>query len=213
MFIDRIDAGRQLAEKLQPYQGRNPLVLAIPLGGVPVGFEVAKLIQGEFFVIMVRRLPFPNDVSSSFGAIAEDGSMFILPGAASDLNPEQIKNIVENQRRELRSWVKIFRGGQPLPDMRGKNVILVNDGIAMGPKIYVAINLCQKQRPERIIIGAPVCSPEVGRSLEQMNNVSNTVLLEQPKYFRSVSQVYEKWHNVTEYEVISFIKRWKKAFA
>lgn len=207
MFIDRYDAGIQLAKELISFQGTNPVVLAIPKDGVPVGFEVAKRIDAKFSLVILRNLPFPNHPMSSFGAIAEDDSIFFLPGAAMNLTSQQIKTIVKEQRKEIIRSKKVMRSDQPLPNIKDEDVILVNDGIAIGALMYAAINLCKKLNPAKIVVAAPVSSPEVARSLDQMSSVNNAIILKQPKFFRSVSQVYDRWQPVSDHEVLSIMER------
>ena len=213
MFKDRYDAGRQLAKELLAFREENPLVLAIPRGGVAVAFEIAKLLNAQFSLIITRKLPFPYNPESGFGAIAEDGSIVILRGASSNLSPKMIETVINNQKEEIQRRIKILRGGRPIPELNGRTIILVDDGIAMGSTMRAAIMMCKKQEPDKIVVASPVGSPELTRALQQKEAVDQTVILKKPRFFRAVSQVYEKWYDVPDYEVLSIMNEWHNEHA
>ena len=210
MFTDRKDAGKQLAKKLQRYQDDYALVLAIPRGGVPVAYEIAKRISAELSLIIARKLPFPNNPEAGFGAIAEDGSTVILRSAVANLAAGMIETIVEEQKEEIQRRIKILRGGRPFPKLTGKTVILVDDGIAMGSTMRASIKMCAKKGPANLVIASPVSSPELARTLQQKRVVNEVVILEQPKFFRTVAQVYEHWHDISDHEVLEVLHSWEK---
>jgi putative phosphoribosyl transferase len=213
MFLNRIDAGKQLAAALKKYQNTSPLVLAITDGGVAVGVEVAKRLKAQFSLVMVQRLPFPGTQESEFGALAEDDSMFLLPAAAATLPVKVFKSIVEAKKKEINRRIKILRRGLPIPNLNKKVVILVNDGIALGSVTYAAIYLTRKRQPRKIVFAAPVSSPEVARSLDMISDVHESIILKQPKFFRRISQVYQNWHEFTEHEVITIMQQWYKHYS
>lgn len=212
MFFDRVDAGKQLAAALNKYQSFSPIVFAISDGGVPVGIEIAKRLHLDFSVIIVQKLTFPGETDYIIGALAEDNSMFLLPTAASMLSLEKVKSIVSEQRKEISRRRKILRNDEPLPDITQKVVILVSDGIALGSVVYAAIYLCQKNNPSKIIVAAPVSSPEVARSLEELSDVHETIILKQPDFFQHVSEVYENWQEIPEHEVLDILLDWKRRY-
>jgi len=213
MFADRTDAGKQLAKKLEKYQHQDTLILAIPRGGVPVAIEIAKHLYAELSMIIARKLPFPFNPESGFGAVAEDGSTIILHSAAANLSQERVDLIIEDQKREITRRIKILRSGNPLPNMQGRMVILVDDGIAMGSTMRAAIKTCKKHNPGKLIVASPVGSPEVARALQFKDAVDETIILEKPKFFRSVSQVYEHWHDVADHEVLAIMNQWHCSYA
>ena len=213
MFADRTDAGKQLAKKLEKYQNQDTLILAIPRGGVPVAIEIAKHLYAELSMIIARKLPFPFNPESGFGAVAEDGSTIILHSAAANLSQERVDLIIEDQKREITRRIKILRSGNPLPNMQGRMVILVDDGIAMGSTMRAAIKTCKKHNPGKLIVASPVGSPEVARALQFKDAVDETIILEKPKFFRSVSQVYEHWHDVADHEVLAIMNQWHRSYA
>ncbi|MFO7974586.1 MAG: phosphoribosyltransferase family protein [Candidatus Hydrogenedentota bacterium] len=136
MFDDRTDAGRQLAQALDSYKEKEPLVLAIPKGGIPVGLEVAAYLDAEFSVLISRKLPFPHNPESGFGAEAEDGTLYLHEIAAHPFSKKEIEAIAQRQRAEIVRRIQLLRHGNPLPPLKGRTVILVDDGIA----ITLAIN-------------------------------------------------------------------------
>lgn len=213
MFKDRFDAGKKLAQKLEHYSDEDPIVLAIPRGGVPVGFEVAKHLNCRFSLVIARKLPFPYNPEAGFGAIAEDGSTYIMTGAMNNISQNMLDTILAQQKEEIKRRVNILRGGRPLPELQSQTVILVDDGIAMGSTIQTAIKLCEKKEAEKIIVGSPVSSPEVARSIGQRPSVAETIILETPKFFRAVAQVYEHWYDVPDHEVLEIMNRWQNEFA
>ena len=131
MFDDRKDAGQKLGEHLSRYRGSDALVLAIPRGGVEVGYYVAEQLELPFSIVVVRKLPFPYNPEAGFGAVAEDGSIYLVDSAHRHI-PRRIKEqIIEEQKQEIGRRMKVLRGDKPLPEISGKTVILVDDGIAM----------------------------------------------------------------------------------
>lgn len=210
MFVDRKHAGKELSKKLSHLRDKNPLVLAIPRGGVPVGCEIAKALKADFSLIIARKLPFPYNSESGFGAIAEDGSNVILNQAKSIFSSGTIETIKEEQKIKIKNRIQVLRGGHPLPEIANRTVILVDDGIAMGSTIRASIMLIVKRCPKSLIVAVPVSSPEVGKSLEEEECVDETIIIEQPRYFRAVAQAYDNWRDIPDHEVISIMKDWQR---
>jgi putative phosphoribosyl transferase len=205
MFYDRKDAGKKLAEALEGYGDKQDLiVLAIPRGGVEVGYEVATHLGADFSLIVTRKLPFPHNPESGFGAIAEDGSTFLFDFAAGELQEETVEEIKKEQQEEIARRVQTLRKGKPLPGLEGKTVILVDDGLAMGSTMRASIKMCRKQKPEAVVVAVPVAGERVKEEMERL--ADDTVVLETPPNFRAVAQVYENWYDVTDTEVIAVMK-------
>ncbi len=206
-FRDRKDAGRHLARALMHYGPERPLVLAIPRGGTEVGFEVAKALDADFDLLIARKLPFPDNPESGFGAIAEDGSLYIIPYYADILDPTLVESIVEYQKGEILRRIRTLRGGRPITPVNGRTVILVDDGIAMGSTMHAAIAFCQHQGAAKIVVAAPVGSPRVKAELEEI--VDDVVILSTPPWFRAVADAYENWYDVSDEEVLAIMKQWE----
>lgn len=205
MFKDRKDAGQKLALALQTYKDENPLVFAIPRGGVELGYEISNLLDADFSLLICRKLPFPDNTESGFGAIAEDGSLYINEVAASSVSDKEIKQIIAEQKLEIKRRIATLREGKPLPLIKGRTVILVDDGIAMGSTMHVAVDLCQKEEAKKIIVAVPVAGR---KTIEQFSNrVDEMIVLESPVPFYAVAQVYEHWYDVSDEEVLRFFEK------
>jgi len=201
MFRDRKDAGEKLAAALKAYRGEDALVLAIPRGGAELGYEVAKALRCDLALIICRKLPYPYDPESGFGAVAEDGSLYINESAALSVSRSEIEKIVAQQKEEIQRRIERLRGGRALPPLKGRTVILVDDGIAMGSTMRTAVELCRKQEAGKIVVAVPVAG---ARSIEEFSHlVDEVVVLESPVNFYAVAQVYEKWRDVSDEEVLA----------
>lgn len=202
MFNDRKDAGKKLAAALDKYKDKEVLVLAIPRGGVELGYEVSKALDADFSLIICRKLPYPFNTESGFGAIAEDGSVYINHMAAASVTEEEIKQIIVQQSKEIKRRIQTLRGSNALPAMKGRTVILVDDGIAMGSTMHVAVELCRKKEAKKIIVSVPVASAQAIQKFSQM--ADEVVALESPTNFYAVAQVYKNWYDVSDEEVLNF---------
>ncbi|MHC4621083.1 MAG: phosphoribosyltransferase [Planctomycetota bacterium] len=207
MFEDRKDAGQKLAEALDAYREQNPLVLAIPRGGVEVAYHVAKRLGAEFSILVARKLPFPDNPEAGFGAVAEDGSTFILDYAARHLSPHTVEEIKKEQTFEIKRRIETLRKGEPLPQIIGKTVILVDDGIAMGSTMRAGILLCRDRKAKEIVVASPVASSSTAAAFEKI--ADGVVILEKPRLFRAVAQVYVNWYDVSDEEVIGIMESWE----
>ncbi len=203
MFKDRQDAGQQLAKALKKYKDEKPLVLAIPRGGVAVGHAVANRLESEFSILIARKLPFPHNPEAGFGAIAEDGGYHVIEGMKVFIAEEEVSRIIEEQKQEIERRQEILRKGKPLPTIKGRTVILVDDGIATGATMLVAVKMCQKQEAGKIVVAVPVAGQD--RIREFKKRVDELVVLESPASFRAVAQVYENWYDVPDDEVLAIL--------
>ncbi|MBS3817905.1 phosphoribosyltransferase [bacterium] len=208
MFEDRKEAGQKLAKALEKYKNQEILVLAIPKGGVEVGFEVAVHLRARFSLVIVRKLPFPDNPEAGFGAVAEDGSSFLLQPMSSGISPQQIKRVKKTQIEEIQRRIQSLRQGKPLPQITGRKVILTDDGLAMGSTMRAAIKLCQKKNPQKLIVAVPVAGKKVAREMESL--VNETIILETPSFFQAVAQVYKNWYDVPDSEVLNIMNKWEK---
>ena len=204
MFKNRKDAGEKLAQALEKYRTENPIILAIPRGGVEVGLQVAERLNADFSLIIARKLPFPDNPEAGFGAIAENGSTFIFENAYYWLAGETIEEIKQQQIAEIERRIKTLRGGNPLPEIAGRTVIIIDDGIAMGSTMRAAIELCKNKKAGKIVVAVPVAGREIAEKLQE--KVDELVVLETPVYFRAVAQAYERWYDVSDEEVLDLLR-------
>jgi putative phosphoribosyl transferase len=207
MFEDRKDAGRKLARALEQYADENVLVLAIPRGGVEAAFEVAAHLNADFSLLITRKLPYPDNPEAGFGAVAEDGSTFIVNGGTGWLSSTEIDVIKNEQIYEIKRRIKVLRGGKSLPKIENRTVILVDDGLAMGSTMRASILMCRKQNPEKIVAAVPVAGRDVAKQMQ--SEVDELVVLEAPPFFRAVAQVYKNWYDVSDQEVLEIMQKWQ----
>lgn len=204
MFKNRKDAGEKLAQVLEKYRDKNPIVLAIPRGGVEVGLQVSRKLGAEFSLIIVRKLPFPDNPEAGFGAVAEDGSTFIFENASYWLARETIERIKQDQFAEVERRINALRRGNPLPELSGRTVILVDDGIAMGSTMRAAIELCRARKAGKIVVAVPVTGREAAKAIEK--EADELIVLDIPINFRAVAQAYENWYDVSDEEVLDLLR-------
>jgi putative phosphoribosyl transferase len=209
MFRDRTEAGEKLALALEHYTGQKVLTLAIPRGGVEIGYQVARHLDSDLSIVISRKLPFPDNPEAGFGAVAEDGSTYINRAAAGWLPHPVIRKIIREQEEEIRRRIAILRQGQPLPVILGRTVILIDDGIAMGSTMRASINLCRNQKAGRIVVAAPVAGAQTAEEIGTL--ADETVILTTPPLFRAVAQVYQNWYDVPDKEVIDILDRWRRS--
>ena len=204
MFKNRKDAGEKLARALEKYREEHPVVLAIPRGGVEVGLQVSKRLGTDFCLVIARKLPFPDNPEAGFGAVAENGSTVIIENAGYWLAGETFERIKKEQIAEIERRINALRGGKPLPDIAGRTVILVDDGIAMGSTMRAAIELCRNKKAKKIVVAVPVAGKEIADVIAK--EADEIVVLETPASFRAVAQVYENWYDVSDEEVLDLLR-------
>jgi putative phosphoribosyl transferase len=205
VFRDREEAGKQLGTALSRYKRTGSLVLGIPRGGAEVAWQVALALASEFSILVVRKLPFPDNPESGFGAIAEDGTVYLHPVAHRDVPRGLVERIVREQREEVLRRVRILRANRPLPDLRGRHVILVDDGIAMGSTTRAAVECCRNLGARRVIVAAPVASPHAIAALREV--ADEVVVLLAPPFFRAVAEIYAHWYDVPDTEVVAILEK------
>ncbi|MHC4118613.1 MAG: phosphoribosyltransferase [Planctomycetota bacterium] len=205
MFRDRKDAGRKLGRALEEYKNCDGLVLGIPRGGMEVGYYVAEHLEIPLSLVVVRKLPLPENPEAGFGAIAEDGSTYFVDRVAETLSPQVSQAIQSEQKREVERRIEILREGRPLPEIEGRIVILVDDGIAMGSTMQAAVMLCRNRKAKKVVAASPVAGPSVAMDLARV--VDQTVILEEPVFFYAVAQVYQNWYDVPDSEVVEIMQK------
>lgn len=205
MFRDRRDAGRKLASVLVKYKNKNVLVLAIPRGGVEVGLEVARYLRADFDILVSRKLPIPYNPEAGFGAIAEDGSVYINKDSSLWISEDEMEIIKKEQIEEIKRRISTLRRGRPLKSIQGREVILIDDGLAMGSTMRVSIKLCRNQNAKKIIVVVPVSGID---TFNEMKKIADEIyVLEIPYNFMAVAQVYLNWHDATDEEVIELMEK------
>lgn len=202
VFQDRREAGRELAAHLQAYADRDDvLVLALPRGGVPVGFEVAQALHAPLDVFLVRKLGVPGHEELAMGAIASGGVRVLNEDVVGTVGiPENVVDAVaEQERDELARRDQLYRGERPPPDVRGRTVILVDDGLATGSTMRAAIAALRRQDPARIVVAVPVGAPDTCAEFE--HHADETICARSPDPFYAVGFWYRDFSQTTDEEV------------
>lgn len=208
MFYNRKDAALSLAQALEKYRNKNAIIIGLLRGGVEIAYYVAQELDAELSFVIVRKLGYPGNPEYGIGAMAEDGTVYNNPSSTLMLSQEMIDFIEDQQLEEIERRKKLYREVQAFPDIRGKTVIIVDDGIATGATILVAIEMCKKRGPAKIVVAAPVSTKRTEGMLRQ--EVDDVVILETPEQFFSVSQVYELFPELTDAEALAFLKKWER---
>ncbi len=205
MFKDRQDAGRQLGERLLPYAREDAIVLGLPRGGIPVAAEIARKLQAPLDVLVVRKLGAPGHEELAFGAIGPAGGITLNPDVVQLLGlcQSDIERVAAVERRELERREHRFRGRRPFPNLAGRTVILVDDGLATGATAMAAIGAVRHMQPRRIILAVPVGSAQAVSMLRP--EVDELLCLVAPDDFRAVSLWYEHFNQTSDEEVIRLL--------
>ena len=205
-FLDRRDAGRQLAAKLSGYAGDlGVLVLGLPRGGVPVAYEVARALHAPLDVFVVRKLGVPGHRELAMGAIAS-GGLRVLNADVTDsmrISPAEVESVAARELLELERQQRAYRGNAPLPEVAGRTIIVVDDGLATGSTMRAAVRALRQGGPKRIIIAAPVAASETARSLREEADV---VCLSTPAEFHAVSTWYQDFSQTSDEQVRQLIE-------
>jgi putative phosphoribosyl transferase len=208
IFKDRVDAGRKLAARLTRYANRGDvLVLALPRGGVPVAYEVAKELKAPLDVFLVRKLGVPGQEELAMGAIASGGVRVLNEDIINYLRIpyEVIDAIAVVEQEELERRERAYRDGRSLPDVKDRIVILIDDGLATGSTMRAAAASLRLQKPQRIVVAVPVSSPEICD--EFRSEVDEIVCAVTPLHFQGVGRWYEDFSQTSDEEVRELLKR------
>jgi putative phosphoribosyl transferase len=205
-YKNRHDAGKQLAEYLTAYRNQDDtIVLALPRGGVPVAYEVAKFLSAPLDVCIVRKLGVPWYEELAMGAIAMDGTIVWNKSVVeqSSLSQTEIDKVVNKEQEEIKRREFKYRGDRHFPDLTNKKIILVDDGIATGATMKVAIEALRKKNPAEIIVAVPVAALD---SLKEISSLADTVVCAmQPRNFGAVGEWYEDFTQTSDAEVHELI--------
>jgi predicted phosphoribosyltransferase len=207
-FRDRAEAGRALARVLSHYAGRDDvIVLALPRGGVPVAAEVAKELGAPLDVFVVRKLGVPGHEELAMGAIASGGVLVLDDGVLRwlGISEEQVQRALARELDELRRREAAYRNGRPLPDLKGKTVIIVDDGLATGASMQAAARAVRRHQPARIVIAVPVASRATCDQFR--DDVDEVVCAVTPEPFYAVGNWYEDFSQTSDEEVRELLER------
>lgn len=205
MFRDRRDAADQLADRLQSYRGKTPLILAIPRGAVSMGKRIAERLKGDFDVVLVRKLRAPWQPELAIGSVDETGWTYLAPFAASmGADAAHIEAEKRQQLATIRQRRAQYTPLRPHIDPAGRTVIVVDDGLATGATMIAALHGLRQQKPARLVCAVPVAPPETLAKVRPL--ADEVVCLETPEWFQAVGQFYGNFDQVEDDEVIRLLK-------
>jgi predicted phosphoribosyltransferase len=207
LFQNRAEAGKQLAAALDDLRGKDIIVLAVPRGGVIVGYEVARALDAPLDVYIARKLGAPGNEELALGAIASDGTVVLDPTLIRQLGVTQryIEGEMERQRAEILRRLALYRNQRPLPQLKGKTVILVDDGVATGATTLAALRALRKQPLEMLILAVPVGPADVIERLQ--TEADRVVCLATPEPFWAVGRFFLDWPQLSDQDVVEVLNR------
>jgi len=201
-YRDRRHAGRVLARHLSALAGRAGLVVfALPRGGVPVGYEVARALHAALDIYVVRKLGVPGLIEYAMGALAQNGDVTLDDAVlrAMSVSPQAVDEVLRAERSELERRVRRYRGDRPLPDLQGREAIVVDDGLATGSTMQAAVQAIRTLHPARIVVAVPVGSDDACARLAAV--ADEVVCVSRPAHFRSVGDAYDDFGQIDDNEV------------
>lgn len=211
-YHDRFEAGRVLATKLRAYADcQDVLILALPRGGIPVAYEVAKALHAPLDVFIVRKLGVPGHEELAMGALAVGGIRVLNSEIvqALQISEQAIQAVTEREQQELKRRERLYRGERPIPDVHGKIVVLIDDGLATGATMRVATKVLRQQHPSRLIIAVPVAAPSVCESFQK--EADEIICVNMPEPFYGVGYWYEHFAQMTDEEAYNLLHQAKPA--
>ncbi|MFV8336091.1 phosphoribosyltransferase [Flavobacterium sp. RSP29] len=197
---DRIEAGLLLSKKLKKYQNSDSIVLAIPRGGVPVGYVIAKNLHLPLDIVFSKKIGHPNNKEFAIGAVSSDS---MILNEHPNVPQKYIDNEIIRLQKLMKDKYELYMGNRKPLDIKGKNIILADDGIATGNTLLACINMLRKKNPAKIIVAIPVIPSDTVPVVEK--NTDEFVYLMAPTYFSGVSGFYEEFNQVEDAEVIQLL--------
>lgn len=209
-FADRVEAGKRLASELTDFIGKTAIVLAIPRGGVVVGYEIAKAFNLPLDVIIPHKIGAPDNPELAIGAMTEDGTIILDKELTAYLGVPQdyIKEESERQKSEIERRLKFYRQNAPYPNLRGLDVIIVDDGIATGSTMKAALASVKNRGAKTVTVAVPVGPPSTIKEL--IKQADRVVCIYTPEFFQAIGQFYEDFGQTTDQEVIQLLKQNQK---
>ncbi len=207
IFHDRAHAGVLLAKELAAYRGDpNALILALPRGGVVVGYELSTALHLPMNIFLTRKLRTANNQGCAIGAVSETGALYVNQDVldACHLSGEDVDELVLGEEGELKRQKTLYRQGRPLPPLANRTVILVDDGIATGATLFAAIKSMAALAPRRVIVAIPVAPPDIGAHIRPL--VDQCVILATPEPFSTVGALYTEFEPVTDSQVLTLLE-------
>ena len=210
LFRDRLDAGEKLADKLMDLKGERCAVIAIPRGGVVVGYAVALRLDAPLEVTVPRKIGAPGDPELAVGAVAEDGTIYVEESIASTVGvgDDWIRLEAERELEEVKRRISVYRAGKLLPRLDDYVAIVVDDGVATGATVMATVRFLRKLNPKKIVIAVPVAPPEI---LPKLASEADEVrCVETPSPFFAIGQFYADFSQLSDSEVLEYLSKAKR---
>ncbi|MBI3981125.1 phosphoribosyltransferase [Candidatus Microgenomates bacterium] len=207
MFQDRTDAGKKLAATLKSYENSKAIVLALPRGGVVVGYEVSKELNLPLDVLVVRKIGAPFNSEYAIGALSEKDTLVMGVHSGVEYSRDEVKEIIDQEKTEMKRRIRVYRAGRSLPKVGNKTVILVDDGLATGLTAQAAIASIRKLKAKQVVFAAPVCARDCLSTI--LPKIDNINCLLTPDYFTSIGSYYKDFSQVSDKEVIELLAKSK----
>jgi predicted phosphoribosyltransferase len=211
LFRDRVEAGKKLANALAEFKGKDAVVLGIPRGGVVVAKEVAGALGAPLDIVVSRKIEAPGEPEFALGAVTQEGDVIMDRQAAESLGAtrEYLDSQIMLKKEEVRQRMERFRGDEPYPSLKGKVVIIVDDGIATGSSVEAAVMSVKKRGPKQVVVAVPVAPADAVESLKADGNT--VVCLETPEEFLAIGEFYSRFDQVEDFEVKRILdESWKR---
>jgi len=209
IFENRQEAGKRLVTELTDFRDEELIILALPKGGVPVGFAIAEMLHVPLEVVVAHKIALPNNSEFGIGALAEEDIEIVDKPAIKrlDISEEELDAIIQKEKKELLRKVSLYRNNKPLPLLKNKIILLIDDGLATGVTARAAIALVKKRKPKKIIFASPVCSYYTARKLKHL--VDAVICGTTPINLVAVGQWYRDFAQVSDEEVVDLLERSK----
>jgi putative phosphoribosyl transferase len=208
VFEDREAAGAYLAQAMEQYAGKDALVLAIPSGGVPIGLAISSHLDLPFDMLIIRKIPVPGNPEAGLGAMSLEGDIILNDRLVSifALTREDIEELAEPVRAELQARDRIFRGGKPWPEIKGKVVILADDGLASGYTMVAATRMVRRKRPKEIVLAVPTASAD---AVLLLSREVDTIFCPNIRsdYRFAVAEAYRNWYDLSKEDVLAALMK------
>ncbi|MGI8859054.1 MAG: phosphoribosyltransferase [Rubrobacteraceae bacterium] len=206
IFKDRADAGRRLAGSLARYRNEGPTILALPRGGVPVGYEISRSLGAPLDVIVARKLGAPDQPELGIGAVAPDGVRILNTAAvrAIGISKDYLDKITRKETAEMKRRLRHFRGGRHELEIRGRTAILVDDGLATGVTARAAIETLRRRNPKRVVLAVPICAAPTAAWIR--NEVDDLVSLKTPPELGAIGLWYRNFDQTSDAEVVRLLE-------
>ncbi len=206
IFKNRTEAGRLLAAALEDLRGKSVIVLAIPRGGVVIGREVAKALDAPLDIVVTRKIGAPSQPEFAIGAITQDGEVILDEESSRTVGASEayLKSESNRQFKEVKARMRRYRGGRPYPSLKGKLVLIVDDGIATGHTFRAAVMSVRRHKPLSVVVAVPVAPRE--SIAEIAKEVDRVVCLQTPEPFFAIGEFYEEFEQVSDDEVRKTLK-------